>query len=484
MRYGSRLVFTGLALLTLVFAACSTTSTSAAKATLVISDYSPEQAQFHAAVAAEYHRLNPNITIVWQSQAQAQYLQGLPLEFQSHQAPDIFFYKSDLSPELTMSFLLNQGWVRPLAPSGNPPQSFLSRWPKGMFAEGINIHKGTVYGFPFTDNVIWGPGYMYYSKSLFTAAGLDPSNPPTTWNQLYSACQAIKTKTGKYCLAVPMKGTDFQRIWFPIAGSIETDQFFDYQTGVFDLNESRLGQAFAFIQSLYNAGFMVPGVVDKGVSRQQVGSGQAAMYFDGTWMPSTFQQLGFTEDQYGVAATPYPDSGSRGALASQNTQNVYWLSSQTKHAQEAWDFVQWMTQPDGFFAKGYYAGNFGTLSFGNQSKLLTDPALKTIQNIATHGLRVVYPEPLLKCPDLAKSQAYQKAVSLQPNQEWNIMVTALTSHGSIEPAATQLVTARQQALTSTLQQEAASGLHVSLNCFTFQDWSYTQNYSGAAYPHS
>src|SRR5260221_6526194 len=135
MRYGSRLVFTGLALLTLVFAACSTTSTSAAKATLVISDYSPEQAQFHAAVAAEYHRLNPNITIVWQSQAQAQYLQGLPLEFQSHQAPDIFFYKSDLSAELTMSFLVNQGWIRPLAPSGNPPQSFLNRWPKGMFAQ-------------------------------------------------------------------------------------------------------------------------------------------------------------------------------------------------------------------------------------------------------------------------------------------------------------------------------------------------------------
>lgn len=469
----------GTMLLTLALVACSSGSTSAAASvTLKISDYSPEQNAFHTAVAAEYHRLHPNVTIEWTSVAQAQYLQTLPLAFQSHQAPDIFFYKSDLNPELTMSFLLNQSWIRPLAPSGNPPQSFLSQWPSGMFQEGINIHNGTVYGFPFTDNVVWGPGYMYYSKALFTAAGLDPSSPPTTWNQLASDCQAIKSKTGKYCLAVPMKGTDLQRIWFPIAGSIMTDQFFDFKNGTFDLNNPLLLQAFAFIKSLYNAGYMIPGVVDKSTSRQQMAGGQAAIYFDGTWMPSTFQQLGLTEDKYGVAATPYPDNGPRGALASQNTQNVYWISSQTTNAQAAWDFIQWMTQPDGYFAQGYYQGNFGTLSYGNNSKLLTDPALKQIQQIATSGLRVTYPEPVLKCPDLAKSQAYQKAVSTQPGQEWNIMVSALTNHTSLAPAATALVNARQQVLISTLQQEAGTGLKVSLSCYQFPNWNYDQSYTG------
>jgi ABC-type glycerol-3-phosphate transport system substrate-binding protein len=229
---------------------------------------------------------------------------------------------------------------------------------------------------------------------------------------------------------------------------------------------------------------MVPGNVDKGTSRQQVAAGQAAIYFDGTWMPSTFQQLGFAEDKYGVAATPYPDNGPRGALASQNTQNVYWISSQTTHTQEAWDFIQWMTQPNGFFAQNYYKGNFGTLSYADQSKLLTDPALQSIQHIATSGLRVTYPEPLLKCPDLAKSQAYQNAVKLQPGQEWNIMVNDLTGNKSLAPDATALVNARQQALTTTLQQESATGLNVSLSCFTFSDWSYSQSYSGAAYPHS
>src|SRR5260221_12483394 len=98
-----------------------------------------------------------------------------------------------------------------------------------MFAEGINKHNGTVYCFPFTDNVIWGPGYMYFSKDLFTKAGLDPANPPTTWNQLFTACQAIKSTTGKYGLALPVKFTDFRRIGDPMRGSIWPDQSVDTQ---------------------------------------------------------------------------------------------------------------------------------------------------------------------------------------------------------------------------------------------------------------
>jgi hypothetical protein len=84
---------------------------------------------------------------------------------------------------------------------------------------------------------------------------------------------------------------------------------------------------------------------------------------------------------------------------------------------------------------------------------------------------------------LTKSQALQKATSIQPGQEWNIMVNDLTGNKSLEPDATALVNARQQVLTSTLQQESTSGLKVSLSCFQFTNWTYDQNYTGG-YPHS
>lgn len=484
MRQWSRPVYIGLILLSLLLAACGGNGSAQQHIVLKISDYSPEQKAFHTAVANEYHRLHPDITIQWQSTAQAQYLQALPLAFQSHQAPDIFFYKSNVSPELSMSFLLEQGWIHSLSPDGTVPQSFLSRWPEGLFKEGINMQKGVVYGFPFTDNVIWGPGFMFYNKALFQQAGLDPAKPPTTWSELKNACMAIKSKTGKYCLTIPLKDTDFQRIWFPLAGSVMTDQFFDYKNGTFALNNPRLIQAFNFIQSLYKAGLVAPGTNDKTFARQQMASGGAAIYFDGTWMPSTFTQLGFTEDKYDIAAPPYPDSGPRGAEAILNTENKYWVSSQTKYAQQAWDFIQWMTDPSGYFAQNYLKGGFGTLAFAQNEKILTDPALQKIATIAKNGLRVTYPEPLLKCPDLAKSKAYSKAASLHPNWEWQVMVDALVNNKSLTPAANEVVNARQKELTTTLQEEAKSGLHVSLDCFTFSNWDYNQNYDGKDYPQS
>lgn len=481
MRQWRHRALAALVFLGMLLAACGGSS-GTQNIVLKISDYSPEQKAFHEAVATAYHQAHPDVTIQWQSSAQAEYNQALPLAFQSHQAPDIFFYKSTVSPSLSMSFLLKQGWIRQLDPAGNPDQSFLSRWSSDLFQEGINKHNGQVYGFPFTDNVIWGPGFMFYNKALFQQAGLDPTHPPATWNQFTAACQAIKAKTGKYCLAISLKGSDLQRIWFPIAGSIMTDQFFDYKNGTFALNNPLLLRAFQFIQNLYQKGLVAPGVNDKTFSRQQLASGQVAVYFDGTWLPSTLTQLGFAESQYGIAGPPMPDDGPQGAEAISNTQNVYWVSSQTKYPRQAWQFIQWMTDPTGFFAKNYLKDGFGTLSFANNKALITDPALKTMTQIVEKGLRVVYPEPLLKCPDLAKSQAYSKAAGTNPSGEWQIMVDAIVKNTPLQPAARQLVTQRQKTLVDTLQQEAATGLKVSQSCFTFSNWSYNENYTGGYSP--
>jgi multiple sugar transport system substrate-binding protein len=481
MRQWHRLAFSGLLLLSLLLTACNSSGNGGTQSiTLKIADYSTNENAFYQTVATAYHKLHPNVTIQWQTQSQDQYTQSLPLAFQSHQSPDIFFYKA-ATPELSMSFLLQQGWIHPIDPDGNPPQSFLSRWPSSMFAEGINKHNGQIYGFPFTDDIIWGPGFMFYNKSLFQQAGLDAANPPTTWSQFTADCEAIKAKTGKYCLAVSLKGTDFQRMWFPIAGSIMTDQFFDYKNGTFDLNNPQLLQAFGFIQSLYQKGLVAPGVNDKTFSRQQLASGQVAIYLDGSWLPSTLTQLGFGENQYGIAAPPSPDNGPQGAEAIQNTQNVYWVSSQTKYSEQAWQFLQWMTDPTGFFAQNYLKAGFGTLAFADNKKLITDPAMKTMEQIVDNGLRVVYPEPLLQCPDLTKSQAYAKASGTNPNGEWQAMVNAIVKNTPLKPAADQLVAQRQKTFLDTLHQEAAAGLKVSQSCFAFSKWNYNENYT-AAYP--
>jgi ABC-type glycerol-3-phosphate transport system substrate-binding protein len=450
--------------------------------TLKIKDFSAEQRDFHKQVAEEYHRVRPNVTVEWESIAQAQYNQTLPLAFQSRQAPDIF-YSTTGGPQ-AMSQLLSNGWIRPVSPDGKVPDEWMKRWPAGSFQNGINMKDGKVYGFPWQDTRYWGPGYMYLNKAVFQAAGLDPNKPPATWSELRETCKTIKTRTGKHCLAAPMKGGDFQRLWFAMAAGAMTDVFFDYKNGRFDLDDPKLLEVFKFIQGLNRDGYLAPGVNDKDFSRQQFAAGQAAIYMDGPWMVSVWQQLGFTSQSYVVAPHPNPDGGARGALSSRNAQNAYWVSSQTQNAAEAWKFLQWMTDPAGYFVQNFLKGSFATLAFADNKKFLNDPAWKQIFKIAdTKGFRVNYPEPLLKCPALADSKAFTMASTVLPStREHEVMVSALVNNKDLAPAAREVAATRQQTLEQQLQKEQSQGLKVSKDCFAFSDWNYNQDFDPKSYP--
>ena len=475
------------AVLMILSAACTgggqpSASSPGAPVTLTLRDFSVEQTDFHSQVAAEYQRLNPNVTIKWESVAQAQYEQTLPLAFQSRQAPDLFYWQKQGSN--TMNWLLSNGWISTVSPDGKVPADWMKRWPAGSFQNGINMKDGKVYGFPWQDTHYWGPGYMYMNKAVFAQAGLDLNNPPTTWSQLADTCATIKSKTKAYCMAVPLKGTDWQRTWYAMAAGNMTDLFFDYKNGRFSLDNPAMLETFSYLQGLYKKGYFAPGVQDKSFSRQQFAAGQAAIYMDGPWMISVWDQLGFHSDAYVVAAHPNPDGGAKGALSSLNSQNAYWVSSQTQHAAEAWKFVQWMTNPTGFFAQNFLSHQFATLAFSDDKKLLTDPAWKQIFKIADNaGFRVQYPDPLLKCPALAQSSAYTDASALHPNWEHQVMVDAITSNKDLKPAAQLVVSTRQQMLESELQKEAATGLKVSTSCYEFatNGWDYTQNFNAANY---
>src|SRR5260370_4942801 len=207
--------------------------------------------------------------------------------------------------------------------------------------------------------------------------------------------------------------------------------------------------AFSYLQGLYKRVSLPPGVEDRSFSRQQFAAGQAAIYMDGPWMISVWDQLGFHSDAYVVAAHPNPDGGAKGALSSLNSQNAYWVSSQTQHAAEAWKFVQWITNPSGLFAQNFLGHQFATLAFSDDKKLLTDPAWKQIFKIADNpGFRVQYPDPLLKCPALAQSSAYPDASALHPNWELQLMVDAITSNKDLKPAAQTVASTLRPALAS------------------------------------
>lgn len=469
-----------LALTGTALAGCGTSGDSSASSTLTVWDFSAEQTDFHKKVAAQYEK-ETGTAIEWRSISQDEYVKTLPLAFQSKQGPDIFYWRP--AGPTDMAQLLDQKWIQPLNGDGKVPKSFTDRWPEGSFVEGINTHEGKTYGFPFSENLYWGPGYMFLNKKVFKDAGLDPDAPPATWSELTEACEQITDRTDASCIASPNKGLDLQRIWYALASGASTDLFFDFRKGKFALDDPQALKTFGYIQDLQKKKYIAPGLNDKNFSRQQFAVGQAGVYLDGTWVPSVWNSQGFKADQYTVAPRPVPDGGATGALARQHDGNKYWVSAQTKKSAESWKFLEWMTQPDGYFAQEYLKAGFGTLAFTDNAKLIDDPAIQKIMKIAEQpGYRVEVPVAVRKCPDLVKSNAYVKAISERPNWEYEAMVAALTSGKPLAPEAKKLVAERQRILESELKKEAASGLKVSMDCYTFPDWKYTEGYPQANYP--
>ncbi|MFE6163991.1 ABC transporter substrate-binding protein [Streptomyces sp. NPDC056486] len=463
-----------------LLAACGGGSGGSSGTVLKVWDYSAEQSDFHKKAAEEFHRQHPDITVQWQSIAQDEYKRTLPLAFQSRQGPDVFYW-SDNGP-LAMSQLLGQKWIQPLNGGASLPANFTKRWPEGSFVDGVNRIDGKTYGFPLSESTYWGPGYMFLNKKVFEQAGLDTAKPPTTWSELKSACATIKEKTKAYCIAAPTKDVDLQRTFYALAAGEYTvnDWFFDYKKGTFSLAEPQAQKVFAFIQELKKDGYLAPGNNDKNFTRQQFATGQAGITMDGTWLPSVFKTLGLGSSDYSVAAHPVPDSGSQGALWSQPDGNKYWVSAQSKQSKAAWTFLNWMTEPDGYFAKEYLKEGFGTLAFADNAKYVKDPAMRQIMRIADKpGYRVKLPLPVTKCPDLVKSTAYVKAIGERPTWEYEAMAGALSGDRSLKPEAERIVAQRQKTLKDQLKKEAAQGLKVSLDCFTFPDWSYTADHKAA-----
>lgn len=443
--------------------------------TLRVMSWSAEQAEFYEQVVAEFNAEYPNIEVEWEVLEQSAYREALPLMFQSDDAPDIFFWIG-ANRVLSMRELLDQGWISPLAPEGTDYSEWFTRWPEGSFAEGINLVDGVPYSFPFNDNKIWGAGYMFMNTDVWEAAGLDVNDPPETWSELLEACRTITSETGVFCLSVPLSGNQFQRTWYPLAGMAMTDQFFDLQTGRYAIDDPRLLDAFNFVQQFYEEELAVPGFNDQTFARAAFATGQAAIYFDGAWMPSVFR-TSFEFDNFAVAAPPVPDEGRTGSLAQQYSENKFYVSSQTEHPEEAWLFIEFMTRPDGFFASEYLRSGFGTLAYADNGAYIDDPVFLDIIDIAfEENIRVLYPEPAVKCPEVAGSQAINNAENLRRNWEFEEMALALSEGRDFAPVAQEIAATKNEEFLRTLEEEG-----IDPACYAFPEWEFTEEYDTANY---
>lgn len=197
----------------------------------------------------------------------------------------------------------------------------------------VNTYNDQLYGLPVSTNNL----ELFINRDLFTAAGLDPDAPPTTWDELSAAAQqcadADQGVVGMELYTQPGEGLTWQF------------QVYLWQAGGAFLNEDNTAAAFNTEAGVQALDFW-RSLIDRGASQLApwglFDQGKACMRMDGSWMVGIYgEQAPF---EFSTAPMPIPAGGS--PATNMGGEHLVIFDGDDAQEQAAFEFVQWITSPE------------------------------------------------------------------------------------------------------------------------------------------
>ncbi|GGD77922.1 ABC transporter substrate-binding protein [Paenibacillus nasutitermitis] len=233
-------------------------------------------------------------------------------------------------------------------------------------------YKNEIYGLPWEAS----PMAIYYNKTAFKEAGLDPENPPKTWDEMHAAAKALTGK-GKYGFAY-MGGWGGSFDWLP----------FFWQAGGELFDESGKDALFNSEAGLASANYLFGMVKEKLTPpaaltwktwdelNSAFGAGLTAMYQSGPWSLQELKSnnLGF---EWGVFPSP---AGKQQATVLGGTDWV--IGKNTQAAEASYKWIEFITNKENMNVLSDI-NRVSARKDNNEQTIFSDPAMKVfIESIA------------------------------------------------------------------------------------------------------
>lgn len=191
---------------------------------------------------------------------------------------------------------------------------------------------GKTYGLPKDFSTL----AMVYDKKALSDAGI--ANPPATWDELKTAAQTLKDKTGTAPINIPADIARELAFHLAAGGSLFSA---DGSKIVIDSPEGQ--QALDFYYGLYKDG-LASTPADAGAQwpGDALAKGLASIVFEGNWV-FPFLKENAPDLDFGIAEMPAGPAG-KATLAFTVSFSIF---SGTKVPDQAWTLVNYLTGPDG-----------------------------------------------------------------------------------------------------------------------------------------
>lgn len=171
----------------------------------------PTAAEYIEKAKADFATRHPDVTVEFVAQPFDQYYTLLGTAIQTGKGPDVMLFNGG-------------GQIRDRVDALLPLDEYVAEDKNRLAGWDAFSKDGKIYAAPVT---LQGHP-IYFNKTLYEKAGLDPENPPKTWDELVSGCAAIKKATGAACFALGNKeGAGIQFFMSGLGSGILTPQEYD-----------------------------------------------------------------------------------------------------------------------------------------------------------------------------------------------------------------------------------------------------------------
>lgn len=287
-------------------------------------------------LCAQYHEENPNITInpVYAG-SYADTRTKVQAAIKGGNTPDLaIMFSIDLYSLLAMDAIADIDSFC----TTEEDQQWLDGFYDGFM---MNSRDGeTTYGIPWQRSTI----VLYYNKDAFEAAGLDPEQPPTTWDELYEDAQKLTItengQTTQYGIQIPSDGYAYwmlqtfcvQQSGFNLMNDTGTETYYD---------DERTAKGLKFWKSLSEDGSQPSGIVAWATTPSDFLEGKTAMMYHTTGNLTNVKNNATFD--FGVAMLPENESFG----SPTGGGNFYIFKGVSEERQQAaFDFIKWMTDDE------------------------------------------------------------------------------------------------------------------------------------------
>ncbi|WP_018131200.1 ABC transporter substrate-binding protein [Effusibacillus pohliae] len=284
---------------------------------------SPEEQAILDAQIAEFKKNHPNIDVKFEPVV-GDYLQKLQPMIASKTEPDIFYLDAYAAPEF-----MDKGVIEPIDEYVKKNNVNLGDYEDA--AVKAFQWKGKTYGLPKDYSTL----ALFYNKDMLDKAGV---KPPTNWTELREAAKKL-TKDGVVGFSMSAELPRYQPFLMQAGGSV-----YDGEKATFSKPENATAIDFIYGEMMKKDKIAAyPKTLGKDWSGDAFADGKAAMVVEGPWLIPHLAKKS-PNLKYGITELPVKEGGKPSNMI---FTVAYALSKNSKHKQEAFELMVFLTGKEG-----------------------------------------------------------------------------------------------------------------------------------------